>query len=160
MNKPDYLQILTDVTNYSYPRFQNEVCRNIDQREAIRTYFTYWADTIEKKLDHEDLDNYPHRYCEMLSAYCDARIKEEAELKAKILKEPKRVAKLITFELTTRVVVNENKNMPEVEEEDAYHAAIEKIKADNDVEHWICMDNCTEVVDDTECPFGTFEDDK
>lgn len=160
MNKPDYLQILTDVTNYSYPRFQNEVCRNIDQREAIRTYFTYWADTIEKKLDHEDLDNYPHRYCEMLSAYCDARIKEEAELKAKILNEPKRVAKLITFELTTRVIVNENKEMPEVENEDAYHAAIEKIKADNDIEHWICMDNCTELVDDTECPFGTFEDDK
>lgn len=160
MNKPDYLQILTDVTNYSYPRFQNEVCRNIDQREAIRTYFTYWADTIEKKLDHEDLDNYPHRYCEMLSAYCDARIKEEAELKAKILNEPKRVAKLITFELTTRVIINENKEMPEVEEEDAYHAAIEKIKADNDVEHWICMDNCTELVDDTECPFGTFDDDK
>lgn len=160
MNKPDYLQILTDVTNYSYPRFQNEVCRNIDQREAIRTYFTYWADTIEKKLDHEDLDNYPHRYCEMLSAYCDARIKEEAELKAKILNEPKRVAKLITFELTTRVIVNENKEMPEVEDEDAYHAAIEKIKADNDIEHWICMDNCTELVDDTECPFGTFDDDK
>lgn len=160
MNKPDYLQILTDVTNYSYLRFQKEVCRNIDQREAIRTYFTYWADTIEKKLDHEDLANYPHRYCEMLSAYCDARIKEEAELKAKILNEPKRVAKLITFELTTRVIINENKEMPEVEEEDAYHAAIEKIKADNDVEHWICMDNCTEVVDDTECPFGTFEDDK
>lgn len=160
MNKPDYLQILTDVTNYSYPRFQNEVCRNIDQREAIRTYFTYWADTIEKKLDHEDLDNYPHRYCEMLSAYCDARIKEEAELKAKILNEPKRVAKLITFELTTRVIVNENKEMPEVENEDAYHAAIEKIKADNDIEHWICMDNCTELVDDTECPFGTFDDDK
>lgn len=160
MKKPDYLQILTDVTNYSYPRFQNEVCRNIDQREAIRTYFTYWADTIEKKLDHEDLDNYPHRYCEMLSAYCDARIKEEAELKAKILNEPKRVAKLITFELTTRVIVNENKEMPEVEDEDAYHAAIEKIKADNNIEKWICMDNCTELVDDTECPFGTFEDDK
>lgn len=160
MNKPDYLQILTDVTNYSYPRFQNEVCKNIDQKEAIRVYFTYWADTIEEKLGHEDLEKYPNRYREILVAYCGSRIKKEAELKASLEKQPKRVAKLITFELTTRVIINENKDMPEVEAEDAYNAAIEKFKANNDVEHWICMDNCTEIVDDTECPFGVFYDDK
>lgn len=160
MNKPDFLRILNDVTNYSFTRFQNEVCKNIDQSEAVVTYFSQWAKAISAKLDHENLEEYPTRYYEILFTYCNARIDEEAELKAKISKEPKRVAKIVTFEVAIRVIINENKEMPEVEYEDAYNAAIERIKSDNNVEHWICMDNCTDVVDDDECPFGIFDNDK
>ena len=69
----------------------------------------------------------------------------------------KRVAKLVTFEITTRVIVNENE-MPEVEEEDAINAAIEKVKST--IMNDLCFDQCTEVVNDKECPFGTFDDDK
>jgi len=69
----------------------------------------------------------------------------------------KKVAKLVTFEITTRVVINESE-MPEVTEEDAYNAAIEKIKQEK-IENLVCLDNVTEIQNDKECPFGTFDED-
>lgn len=63
----------------------------------------------------------------------------------------KKVAKLVTFEFTTRVIIDENE-MPEVMEEDAYNAALEKIKNEK-IENLVCLDN------DKECPFGTFYED-
>ena len=70
-----------------------------------------------------------------------------------------KIAKLVTFEITARVVVESNA-MPECEEEDAITKAIEKVKSniDND----LCFDHCTQVVNDRECPYGTFdgEEDK
>ena len=69
----------------------------------------------------------------------------------------KKVAKLVTFEITTRVIVNESE-MPEVVEEDAYNAALERIKNEK-IENLVCLDNVTEVQNDNECPFGTFYED-
>ena len=65
-----------------------------------------------------------------------------------------KIAKLVTFEITARVVVESNA-MPECEEEDAITKAIEKVKSniDND----LCFDHCTQVVNDRECPYGTFD---
>lgn len=69
----------------------------------------------------------------------------------------KKVAKLVTFEFTTRVIVNENE-MPEIMIEDAYKAALEKINQEN-IENLVCLDNVTEIDNDKECPFGTFKED-
>ena len=65
-----------------------------------------------------------------------------------------KIAKLVTFEITARVIVESNE-MPKCEEEDAITRAIEKVKSniDND----LCFDHCTQVVNDTECPYGTFD---
>jgi len=69
----------------------------------------------------------------------------------------KKIAKLVTFEFTTRVIIEENE-MPEVTEEDAYNAAMEKIKNEK-IENLICLDNVTEIYNDGGCPFGTFYED-
>ena len=69
----------------------------------------------------------------------------------------KKVAKLVTFEITTRVIVDESE-MPEVVEEDAYNAALERIKNEN-IENLACLDNVIEIDNDLDCPFGTFYDD-
>lgn len=69
----------------------------------------------------------------------------------------KKVAKLVTFEITTRVVVNESE-MPEITMEDAINSALEKIKHEK-IENLACFDNATDVYTDTECPFGTFDED-
>ena len=66
----------------------------------------------------------------------------------------KKVAKLVTFEITTRVIVDENE-MAEVIEEDAYNAALEKIKQEK-IENLVCLDNVTDIYNDVECPFGEF----
>lgn len=72
----------------------------------------------------------------------------------KIITTMSKIAKLVTFEITARVIVESNE-MPECEEEDAITRAIEKVKSniDND----LCFDHCTQVVNDTECPYGTFD---
>ena len=83
-------------------------------------------------------------------------VEDVAEIEEEKDTTPKKVAKLVTFEYTTRVIVNKS-DMPEVEEEDAMNAAIDKVKYSilND----LCYDHCTEIVDDKECPYGTFNDD-
>ena len=156
MEKVDYKRVIVDVTMYAFPIFRAKICKNIKKSEATQVYFADWANTIVEKCKYEDLENYPNRYYEILVAYCDARIKEQLELKERLMNEPQKVAKLVTFEYTTRVVVNKNP-MPEVEEEDAINAAIEKVKYTilND----LCFDHCTDVSDDEECPYDPESDD-
>lgn len=69
----------------------------------------------------------------------------------------KKIAKLVTFEITKRVVVNESE-MPEITMEDAINSALEKIKQEK-IENLVCFDNATDVYTDAECPFGTFYED-
>lgn len=157
MEKVDYKKVVVDVTMYAFPIFRVKICKNIKKSEATEVYFSDWAKTIVEKCKHEDLEKYPNRYYEILVAYCDARIKEQLEAKATLLNEPQKVAKLVTFEYTTRVIVNKNE-MPEVEEEDAINAGIEKVKSTILTD--LCFDHCAQVIDDTECPFGTFDNDK
>ena len=71
-------------------------------------------------------------------------------------KNTMKVAKLVTFEVTTRVVVDVN--VEDVMEEDAYNNALEKFKQEK-VENIVCLDNVTEITNDIECPFGTFYED-
>ena len=156
MEKVDYKRVIVDVTMYAFPIFRVKICKNIKKSEATQVYFADWANTIVEKCKHEDLENYPNRYYEILVAYCDARIKEQLELKERLMNEPKKVAKLVTFEYTTRVVVNKN-SMPEVEEEDAINAAIEKVKYT--VLNDLCFDHCTDVSNDEECPYDPENDD-
>lgn len=157
MEKVDYKKVVVDVTMYAFPIFRVKICKNIKKSEATEVYFSDWAKTIVEKCKHEDLEKYPNRYYEILVAYCDARIKEQLALKEKLMNEPQKVAKLVTFEYTTRVIVNKNE-MPEVEEEDAINAGIEKVKSTILTD--LCFNHCAQVVDDTECPFGTFEGEK
>ncbi len=64
----------------------------------------------------------------------------------------KNVAKLVTVSFTTRVVVNE-----EATDSDILEVAKEKFveQVNNDIH-----DNLISISNDTECPFGTFDDDK
>lgn len=64
-----------------------------------------------------------------------------------------RVAKLVSLAFTIRVVIDESE-MPEVMEEDAYNAALEKIKNEK-IENLVSLDNVTEIYNDVDCPFGT-----
>lgn len=69
----------------------------------------------------------------------------------------KKVAKLVTFVITTRVIVNESE-MSEVTEEDAINAAIQNLKCER-YDSPFCFDNVDEIKNDDECPFGTFYED-
>lgn len=67
-------------------------------------------------------------------------------------------AKLVVFEIMVRVAVDKNEN-PEIEEDAAIKAALEKIRKEK-TDDIICYDNCVDVMVDTECPYGTFDEDK
>jgi len=62
-----------------------------------------------------------------------------------------RVAKLVTISLMTRVIVDENAVDEQIVEA-AKSKFIEKIKNE-------ALENLDDIVDDTECPFGTFYKD-
>lgn len=148
-------RVIVDVTMYAFPIIKAKVSKTILKSDATEKYFCNWTAAIVEKCKHEDLEKFPFRYYEILVAYCDARIKELLESKQQ--EEPEKVAKLVTFEYTTRVLVNKNQ-MPEIEEEDAISAAIEKVKSTITTD--LCFDHCASVVDDVECPYGTFDGDK
>lgn len=59
--------------------------------------------------------------------------------------------KLVTFEITTRVVVEEDTT-----DEIAIDMAVDKIKANPD--GFIAADFLKEICDDEECPYGTLEE--
>ena len=59
-----------------------------------------------------------------------------------------KVAKLVWFEFAVRVVVNENAT-----DEEIYEAAIEKISRDKITDR-VCMDNITDILVDTDCPYN------
>lgn len=64
----------------------------------------------------------------------------------------KKVAKLVTVVLTTRVVVDENAS-----DENIFEAAREGLKTKAKEE---MFENLDKIEDDTECPYGTFEGEK
>ena len=68
-----------------------------------------------------------------------------------------KTAKLVTFEFTVRVVVDSDDN-PEREEENAIAKAMAKVN--DTIGNDLCFDHCSKVADDTECPYGTFEDER
>ena len=154
----DLLALIIDVSNYASPQMVSFIDEFTTKNDLTEKYFIDWAKTIKEKFENEVAPQWSARYYELIKNYCAAQIRKLIEEK-KSLEPPQRVAKLVSFEITTRVIVNENKEMPEVEEEDAINAALEKLKKDS-IEHWICFDNCTEVIEDKECPFGIFDDDK
>lgn len=63
-----------------------------------------------------------------------------------------KVAKLVTVSLTTRVVVDENATEEQIAEA-TKQRYIQRIN-NNEV-----LENITEIVEDKECPFGTFTED-
>lgn len=69
-----------------------------------------------------------------------------------------KIAKLVTFEVTTRVIVDKNEDV-EREEDAAIAKAVEKLCKEN-AENIFCGDNYVSMENDVECPFGTFEEDK
>lgn len=65
----------------------------------------------------------------------------------------KRKAKLVTFSVTTRIIVDDHLEDHEIAEK-ALFQAVNNLRNDG------ISDHLEEVVDDKECPFGKFEDDK
>lgn len=145
MDEVDFIGLLTDIRNYSYPIIKL-IEKEITQNEAVDKYFIGWARTLQEKMSHETATFRSKRYYEHLRTFCDARISEMIEP----YQQPEKVAKLVTFEITTRVVVDKNE-MPEVEEEDAIRKGIDKVLSQ--INNDLCFDHCTEVVDDKECPY-------
>lgn len=149
MRRLNFDALVTDVKNYSYPL----VCEQAEITEEIATnlYFKQWALVISNKLEHENCEQFSLRYYELIHNYCTYHFKKMAENASK-----KKVAKLVSFVVTTRVVVNENE-MPEVEEEEAIEKAIEKITKNPN--NYIIFDNFDQCQNDSECPFGELEED-
>lgn len=71
-------------------------------------------------------------------------------------------AYLVTFTVTTRVVVNDDANPNSDGKEELFNAvsnaAFQRIMK-NDVGAYLCPENC-EINPDDECPAGTFDTDK
>lgn len=151
----DFLSLIIDVANYATPIFNELRDTIITKNEVTEKYAFEWAKIFKEKFEHETAVQFSARYHEHLKTFVEARVKEVIKEEEK---KTEKVAKLVTFELTTRVVINKNE-MPECEEEDAINAALNKIRANNNVDMWLCFDNCTEVVNDKECPFGSLEED-
>ena len=63
----------------------------------------------------------------------------------------RKAAKLVTFAITTRVVVEENAT-----DEKIIDVAIDKLH-DTNPDEYLIADNLDEIRDDTECPYGTFD---
>lgn len=149
MRRFNFDALVTDVKNYSYPL----VCEQAEITEEFATnlYFKQWALVISNKLEHESCEQFSLRYYELIHNYCTYQLEKWDEIASK-----KKVAKLVSFVVTTRVVVNENE-MPEVEEEEAIEKAIEKIT--KNPENYIIFDNLDQCQNDSECPFGELEED-
>lgn len=66
-------------------------------------------------------------------------------------------AYLVAIDLLTRVIADESATQDEIAE-----AAIEKVKQtmiEDGIGTYICLDNVGEIIDDDECPYGTFQED-
>ena len=63
-------------------------------------------------------------------------------------------AKLVEFSLMARVIVKDGES-----EDDAIREAIKKVLDDDNI-HATLFENCIEVWDDEECPYGEFDTDK
>lgn len=148
----DFTSLLLDVINYTSKKVL-DFGLSIDKNEIAEKYASNWAKIFKEKFEHETAVQWSNRYYEHLNTFLDAQVlKLASEMSGK-------VAKLVTFSVTIRVVVDKNE-MKEVEEEDAIKAAIERIKKDGNpnIEHWICFDNNEGVYNDEDCPFNPIDD--
>lgn len=72
-------------------------------------------------------------------------------------------AYLVTFEITTRVVTEEegdpNGNLIIEADRKAFDDVVSKAYSSLDRAN-DCVENITEIVEDTECPYGTFDGEK
>ena len=68
-----------------------------------------------------------------------------------------KIAYLVNFAITTRVVVDDD-----ADDRDIARTAIEKLTTamvEDGIGSYLCIDNLGEIEEDTECPYGTFEED-
>ena len=116
------------------------------------TIIDYYIEKWSREAEIEWLGSRYEANCEYIDFIDNFSKKKLEEFKEEFNKpkEPVKKAKLVTFSITTRVVVNENE-MPECEEEDAINAAIGKV-LDNPTDY-IHFENIDGVCDDTECPY-------
>ena len=147
----DFLALIIDVANYATPSLIDLYDKTLTKNDVVEKFAISWATTIKEKFEYEAAAQWSARYYELIKNYCNARIMELAEMH-----KPNKVAKLVSFHITTRVVVNKNE-MPEVEEEDAIQKALEKLNANPS--DYLIQDNFDDCINDDECPFGTFEED-
>lgn len=147
MGNIDLKALENDVKNFSYPLVNKYM--KMTEVVATNTFFKPWADIIASKFEHEKSEQFSLRYYELIHNFCSYQLKKMEESANK-----KKVAKLVSFVVTTRVVVDEN-TMKEVEEEDAIAKAIDKICSNP--EDYIIFDNVDECINDGECPFGTMD---
>ena len=155
MNKEiDFLALVIDVVNYATKNFNESRNTIITKNEVAENYAYKWAKIFKEKFERETAVQFSARYHEHLKTFVEARVKEAIKEETK---QTEKVAKLVTFEITTRVIVNKNE-MPEIEEEDAIAEGIKKVK--QTIINDLCFDHCIEVINDKECPYGTFENEK
>lgn len=150
----DLLALIIDVSDYASPQMVSFIDEFTTKNDLTEKYFIDWAKAVKEVLENDEAPQWSCRYYELIANYCEAQICKLIEEK-KSLEPTQRVAKLVTFEYTTRVIVNKNE-MPEVEEEDAINAAIEKVKSTilND----LCFGHCIDIVNDEECPYNPEND--
>lgn len=130
---------------------------DIGRDTLLRDFISVWAREAEMEFIanyHENAGNYS--YYDFIDDFSEKKLEEFRKAYDKNY-EPSKIAKLVTFEYTTRVIVNKNE-MPEVEEEDAINSAIEKVK--HTILNDLCFDHCTEVVNDEECPYDPETDEQ
>lgn len=134
---------------------QMEEISGLSRATLIDFYIEKWA----REAEIEWLGSQFEANCEYIDFIEGFAKKKLEEFKEEFEKpkEPVKKAKLVTFAVTTRVVVNENE-MPECEEEDAINAAIGKIM-DNPSDY-IHFENVDWVEDDTECPYDPESDNQ
>ena len=129
----------------------------LDRTTLITSYIEKWSREAEQEWFESDANVYGEYY-DFIDAFAERKLKEfRQEFGFDPKPEPAKKAKLVTFEVTTRVIVNESA-MPEVEEEDAIQKAIEKITSNPD--GYLCYDNLSWIEDDKECPYNPETDNK
>ncbi len=134
---------------------QMEEISGLSRATLIDFYIEKWA----REAEIEWLGSQFEANCEYIDFIEGFAKKKLEEFKEEFNKpkEPVKKAKLVTFSITTRVVVNENE-MQECEEEDAINAAIGKI-LDNPTDY-IHFENLDWIEDDTECPYDPETDNQ
>lgn len=142
------MNILAEMAEYS----------GLSRSTLIDIYIEKWSREAEIEWLGSDYEA-NCEYIDFIDAFSKRKL-EEFKQEAFIHhseERPKKKAKLVSFTLTTRVVVNENE-MPECEEEDAIEKALEKIKANP--EDYLVLENFEDIYDDEDCPYGSLDCDK
>lgn len=121
----------------------------------LTSYIEPWSREAEVRW-FTSTERHNQEYLDYIQNFAQEKLKEFKDEMCPLHEEPKKKAKLVSFTLTTRVVVNENE-MPECEEEDAIEKALEKIKANPD--DYLVLENFEDIYDDEDCPYGSLDCD-